>query len=116
MYASKYISIKGVQMSVRPLGKFILATPIIVDENKTQSGLIVTTDSDDKLPEAIVVEIGDGYFAPDGTRYPIPLKKGDRVAYIKGHKTDFELDNEKFVFLNLDSIIAIIESAKEEGE
>ena len=103
-------------MSVKPLGKFILATPIVIDENQTKSGLIVTTDADEKLPEAIVVEVGDGYFTPDGVKHPLPLNKGDRVAYVRGHKTDFEFEDEKFVFLNFDSIIAVIESTKKEGE
>lgn len=103
-------------MSVKPMGKFILASPIVTDENTTKSGLIVTTDGDDKLPEAIIVEVGDGYFTPDGTKHPLPLKKGDRVVYVRGHKTDFELNEEKFVFLNFDSIIAVIESPKKEGE
>jgi co-chaperonin GroES (HSP10) len=95
-------------MSVKPLGKFILATPVEEENNQTKSGLYITLETDDKLPEAIVVEIGDGFFGPDGTKHAIPVDKGDKIVYIKGHKTDYENNGEKFVFISAESIIAVI--------
>lgn len=102
-------------MSVKPLGKFILAKPIEEENNKTQSGLFIHTDEDSALPKAEIVEVGDGFFGPDGTKHELYVKPGDIVVYIKGHKTDFEQDGEKFVFINHDSIIAIT-NKKKEGE
>ena len=55
-------------MSVRPLGKFILATPVEEENNQTKSG----------------------------------------------HKTEYEIDGEKFIFVSAESIIAVVNKKKEE--
>ena len=101
--------------SVRPIGKFILAKKIEKENKTTSTGLYIASDFEDSSPTAEVIEVGNGYFAPYSEWVELPIKKGDIIAYIDGHTKPFKQDDEEFIFLNFDSIIAIIEN-KERGE
>ena len=57
---------------------------------------------------AEVIEVGPGE-VKDGKEIKMQVKKGDKVLYSKYAGTEIKLDNEKYLILKQDDILAIIE-------
>lgn len=95
--------------NVVPLNKYIIAKPILQDEEqKTKSGLILANVQNNDLPRATVVAVSDGVVLQSGDLYKIPVKQGDTVLYGFNCDVPFEHEDQKFVAINLDAIIAVL--------
>jgi chaperonin GroES len=97
-------------MFAKPNGRFIIAKKIEVEkENVTKSGLYVAANQgDNNLPRAEVLAVGDGYLGPDGTLHPLPVNVGDIVMYGFNCDIPFQHNEENYVVINCDHVMAII--------
>ena len=60
---------------------------VIVDVDKAPEPKGIVLPGDTKLerpPRGMVVAVGEGYRTPDGKRYPLDVKVGDRVELDRG--------------------------------
>ncbi len=85
-------------MTIQPLGEYVLLSPK-KQEEKTASGLYrPETAKEEKSQQAIVVSVGDSE----------SVKKGDNVLFKKFSGDEFTIDNEDFIIVKNEDIIAII--------
>ena len=94
-------------MTARPLFDNVVLKPI-VEEEKTASGIVLPGGEKEKPQQAEVVAVGPGELA-DGTKVTMQVKVGDKVIYSKYSGTDVELDDEKYVIVKQNDILAVIE-------
>lgn len=94
-------------MNIKPLGTRVLLKEIESEET-TKSGIVLPSNAKEKPYMAEVVEIGPGE-VKDGKEIKMFVKKGDRVLYSKYAGTEVKLDNEKYLLVKQDDILAVIE-------
>ncbi len=95
------------KMTVKPLGNRVLVQRVAKEE-KLKGGIILP-DSAKKKPEtAQVIAIGTGSTTEEGKQIPIPVQVGDTVLMDKYGGQEVTIDDEEFVILRAEDIIAII--------
>ncbi|MCD8346955.1 MAG: co-chaperone GroES [Lachnospiraceae bacterium] len=77
-------------------------------EEKTKSGIILTSKTQEKPQEAEVVAVGPGGLV-DGKEVKMTVKAGDRVIYSKYAGNEVKLDEEEYVIVKQSDILAIVE-------
>lgn len=89
-------------MKIRPIGERVLVKPVKVEE-KTASGIILPGVGDKERPNmAEVIAIGKGEKLED-------IKVGEKVVYSKFSGTEIKDGDEKYLVLNIEDILAIVE-------
>lgn len=94
-------------MQIKPLGARVLLKEIETEET-TKSGIVLPSNAKEKPYMAEVVEVGPGE-VKDGQEIKMHVKKGDRVLYARYAGTEVKLDDEKFLIVKQDDILAIVE-------
>lgn len=94
-------------MQIKPLGARVLLREVEVQET-TRSGIVLPSNVKEKPYMAEVVEVGPGE-TRDGKEIKIQVKKGDKVLYSKYAGTEVKLDNQEYLIVKQDDILAIIE-------
>ena len=77
-------------------------------EETTQSGIILTANSQEKPQIAEVVEVGQGKNV-DGKLEEMAVKKGDNVIVSKYSGTEVKYEGIDYKIVNQDDILAIVE-------
>ena len=96
-------------MNVKPLQDRVLVKPVS-DEQKTAGGIIVPDTAKEKPMKGEVVAAGPGKLNEDGKRLPMDVKKGDHIMYGKYAGTEFKIDNQEYLIIGQNDILAIIEN------
>lgn len=94
--------------TLRPLGNRVLVRRIDTQEN-LKGGIILPDTAKKKQEQAEVVAIGTGKKDKNGNLIPIPVKEGDIILMEKYSGQEITLNDEEFVILRADDLIAIIE-------
>ena len=85
-------------MNFRPLGERILVKRAEV-ENKTASGIYIPDNAKEKPQTANVVAIG--------TKVE-DIKVGDTIVFEQYRGTEFKLDGQEYLILNLENVIGVM--------
>ncbi len=94
-------------MNIQPLGDRVLVQRLEAAEIK-KGGIIIPETAQEKPMEAKVIAIGTGKVLEDGTKGGFEVKKGDRILIGKYSGTDIKLDDEEYLILSQDDILAIV--------
>lgn len=95
------------KITLKPLGNRVLAKRL---EEEESSGKIILPDSAKKKQEtAKVLAIGPGKRSEDGELLPMPVNVGDTILMDKYSGQEITIDDEEYLVLKADDIIAIIE-------
>ncbi|HAR5170546.1 TPA: co-chaperone GroES [Staphylococcus aureus] len=78
-------------------------------EQTTKSGIVLTDSAKEKSNEGVIVAVGTGRLLNDGTRVTPEVKEGDRVVFKQYAGTEVKRDNETYLVLNEEDILAVIE-------
>ncbi|HDE0457049.1 TPA: co-chaperone GroES [Staphylococcus aureus] len=78
-------------------------------EQTTKSGIVLTDSAKEKSNEGVIVSVGTGRLLNDGTRVTPEVKEGDRVVFQQYAGTEVKRDNETYLVLNEEDILAVIE-------
>ena len=92
---------------IKPLNDRVLIKMKEAEET-TQSGIILTANSQEKPQIAEVVEVGPGKKV-DGKLEEMSVKKGDNVIVSKYAGTEVKYEGIDYKILNQDDILAIVE-------
>ena len=96
------------KITLKPLGNRVLVQRLEAQE--TLKGGIILPDSAKKKQEtARVMAIGPGKKLEDGKVLPMPVKVGDVILMDKYSGQEVTIDDEEYMILKADDIIAIIE-------
>lgn len=77
-------------------------------EEKTKSGIILTSQSQEKPQQAKVVAVGPGGLV-DGKEVTMNVKPGDMVIYSKYAGNEVKLEDEEYIIVKQSDILAIVE-------
>ena len=77
-------------------------------EETTKSGIILTSNSQEKPQIAEVVEVGPGKKI-DGKLEPVCVKKGDKVIVSKYAGTEVKYEGVEYIILRQDDLLAIVD-------
>ena len=94
-------------MRLKPLGDRIVLKQLDAKET-TKSGIVLTGSAKEKPQEAEVVAVGPGGIV-DGKEVKIEVKLGDKVLYSKYSGTDVKLDDEEYIIVRQNDILAVVE-------
>ena len=95
-------------MKLAPLFDRVVLKQLVAEET-TKSGIVLPGQAKEKPQEAEVIAVGPGGII-DGKEVTMQVKAGDRVIYSKYAGTDVELDDEKFIIVKQNDILAIVEA------
>ena len=90
-------------MKLVPLGDRVVLKQVEAEE-KTKSGIILTTTTQEKPQEAVVIAVG-----PGTDKVKMEVKKDDRVIFAKYAGTTFKADDEEYIVIKQEDILAIVE-------
>jgi len=94
-------------MKVRPLHDRILVKRIGTQEVKKGS-IIIPDTAKEKPQEGEVVAAGKGKFLDDGTKLTLEVKEGDRVLFGKYAGNEIKIEDQEYLILREDDVLAII--------
>lgn len=95
-------------VNFKPLGNRVLLKRLESQET-LKGGIILPDTAKKKQEQAKVVAIGTGKKDKNDNLIPIPVKVGDVVLMEKYSGQEITLNDEEYVILRADEIIAIIE-------
>lgn len=93
---------------LKPLGDHVLVKPLSKEE-KTEGGIYLPDTAKEKPQEGEVVAVGQGRMLDNGTRVTPEVKAGDKVIFSKYGGTEFKVEDEEYLILRENDILAIKE-------
>jgi chaperonin GroES len=96
-----------VSVNIRPLHDRVLAKRIEEGE-QVRGGIIIPDTAKEKPQEAEVIAVGPGKIQDDGKRAPMDVKAGDKVLIGKYSGSEIKINDEDYVILREDEILAVV--------
>jgi len=93
-------------MKLAPLGDRVVLKKTMAEET-TKSGIVLPGSEKEKPQFAEVVAVGPGGMV-DGKEIKMEVQPGDQVVYAKYAGTEVEMDDEKYMIIKQDDILAIL--------
>jgi chaperonin GroES len=97
----------GGNIMIRPLNDNVLLKKEVI-ENKTASGIILSTNENKEENVGLVVAVGNGKLE-DGKRIEMSVKVNDRVIFDKYATTTVKFRDEEYLLIPESKILAVID-------
>ena len=95
-------------MKLNPLGDRVVLEPLAVEET-TKGGLVLPDTVDKEKPEqGKVIAVGPGKTTVEGKVIPLGVKVGDIVLFTKYGPTEVKVDENEYLIVGSDDILAVI--------
>lgn len=94
--------------TLRPLGNRVLVRRLEAEE-ALKGGIILPDTAKKKQEQAEVIAVGPGKKDKNGTLISMPVKVGDTILMEKYSGQEVKLDDQEYVILRADDIVAIVE-------
>lgn len=94
------------KLNIQPLGDRVIVKPLEQKEVK-KGGIIIPDTAKEKPQEGEIVAVGKGR-TEDGKLVPMEVKVGDRVLYGKYAGTEIKINDEEYLIMKEEDILAII--------
>lgn len=93
---------------IKPLNDRVLIKMVEAEET-TKSGIILTTNSQEKPQIAEVIEVGPGKVDENGKKVEMQVKKGDKVITSKYSGNEVKYEGIDYIIVKQSDILAIVE-------
>lgn|SRR5690625_2296268 len=94
----------------KPLADRVLIEPVEVEET-TASGIVLPDTAKEKPQQGKVVAVGDGRVKENGERVAVAVEEGQTVLFARYAGTEVKLNGNKYLIMNENEILAIVEDA-----
>ena len=94
-------------MKLVPLFDRVVLKQLVAEET-TKSGIVLPGQAKEKPQQAEVIAVGPGGVV-DGKEITMQVKPGDKDIYSKYSGTEVEVEDEKYVVVKQNDILAVIE-------
>jgi chaperonin GroES len=94
-------------MKLTPLGDRVVLKQLVAEET-TKSGIVLPGQSKEKPQQAEVIAVGPGGVV-DGKEIKMEVKVGDQVIYSKYAGTEVKLEEDEYIIVKQNDILAVIE-------
>jgi chaperonin GroES len=91
---------------LKPLGSRVLVKPS-ESEGKSSGGIILPDSAQKRPQEGKVIAVGEGRTLDSGKTEPVAVKVGDIVIYPEYGGTEIKIDDEEYLLVDADSILAV---------
>jgi chaperonin GroES len=81
------------------------------EKESIKGGIIIPDTAKEKPQEGEVIAVGAGKLNEKGERIPLDVKAGDRILFGKYSGNDIKIDDEEYMILKEDEILAKIGGA-----
>jgi chaperonin GroES len=98
-------------VNVRPLHDRILIKRI-EEQETVKGGIIIPDTAKEKPQEGEVIAVGTGKKTEEGKTLPLDVKAGDRILFGKYSGTDIKIEDEEYLILREEEVLAVLEPAK----
>ena len=78
----------------------------------TESGIVLPDSSVSKSQIGTVIAVGEGRVAFNGEKIPMTIKENDRIVFDKFAGTELQIEDETYLVLNEQNVIAVINRGK----
>ncbi|MDO9309767.1 MAG: co-chaperone GroES [Deltaproteobacteria bacterium] len=95
-------------MNLRPLQDRIIVKRM-EEEQKTAGGLFIPETAKEKPQRGEIVAVGNGKKTEEGKVLPLDVKVGDKVLFGKYAGTEIKVDNEEYLMMREDDLLAVVE-------
>ena len=95
-------------MKLVPLGDRVVLKHLVAEET-TKSGIILPGSAKEKPQEAEVIAVGPGGVI-DGKKVTMQVNAGQKVIYSKYAGTEVKLEDEEYVVVKQNDILAVVEN------
>ena len=92
---------------IKPLSDKVLIKMMAAEET-TKSGIILSSNAQEKPQIAEVIEVGPG-ISFDGEKLEMQVKKGDKVITTKYSGTEVKYQGEEYIIVKQSDILAVVE-------
>lgn len=96
-------------MKLKPLGDRVLVKRL-EQEEVTKGGIIIPDSAKEKPMKGEIIAVGPGKIGEDGKHLKMHVEKGDLVLFNKYAGTEIKVDDEDFLVMREDDILAVIEA------
>ena len=93
-------------MKLSPLGDRVVLIQLEAEET-TKSGIVLPGNAQEKPQQAEVVAVGPGGVV-DGKEVEMQVSVGDKVIYSKYAGTEVKLEDEEFIVVRQNDIVAVV--------
>jgi len=94
-------------VNIRPLQDRVLVKRL-EQEEQVRGGIIIPDTAKEKPQQAEVIAVGPGKFNDDGKRTPVDVKQGDKILIGKYSGSEIRIDEQDYVILREDEILAVV--------
>ena len=94
-------------MKLVPLGDRVVLKQLVAEET-TKSGIVLPGQSKEKPQQAEVIAVGPGGVV-EGNEVKMEVKVGDQVIYSKYAGTEVKLDEDEYIIVKQNDILAVIQ-------
>jgi len=94
-------------MKLVPLGDKVVLRQLVAEET-TKSGIVLPGQAKEKPQQATVIAVGPGGMV-DGKEIVMQVKVGDKVIYSKYAGTEVKLEDDEFIIVKQNDIVAVVE-------
>ncbi len=94
-------------MTIKPLFDKVVVENLKAEE-KTKSGLYLTSAAQEKPATCLVVAVGPGGLV-DGKEVKMQVKVGDKVLLAKHSGTEVKVDEKEYTIIRQSDILAIVD-------
>ena len=93
-------------VNIKPIGDRVLVKHV-EEKEQTRGGIIIPDSAKEKPQEAEVVALGTGKKDENGKAQAFEVKVGDRVLISKYGGTEVKYEDQKYVLVREDDILAV---------
>ena len=94
-------------MKLVPLFDKVVLKQLVAEET-TKSGIVLPGQAKEKPQQAEVIAVGPGGIV-DGKEVTMQVKAGDKVIFSKYSGTEVKLDEDEYIIVKQNDILAVIE-------
>ncbi|MFZ5952941.1 MAG: co-chaperone GroES [Candidatus Rifleibacteriota bacterium] len=95
-------------MNLKPLNDRVIVKPKDTVEKSKGGVILPDTASKEKPIEGTVLAVGPGKLNDNGERTPLEVKKDDQIIFSKYAGTEIKIDDDSYLILREEDILAII--------
>ena len=94
-------------MNLKPLNDRVLVRRL-EEQEQVRGGIVIPDTAREKPQEGEVVAVGPGKILEDGKRLEMTVKVGDRILFGKYAGTEVKLEDDEYLILREDDVLAIL--------
>ncbi len=96
------------KIKLQPLGDRVVVQRD-ESEEKTSGGILLPDSAQDKPARGHVISVGEGRLLDSGNRVPLQVNVGDHVLFSSYAGETFKVEDDEFLLMREDEILAVIE-------